>query len=341
MKKKSFEYTSDEIESKEFIDQNEILKYVSEEEIFSLVFGFKPIEYQYVTSPLRDDDENAGCWFEYIDDKFFFRDFAYSNRPIDCFHVVKDYYNLPNFPSTLRFVKERLIDNKDRLPINPVKYKEKEKFYMNIVTRQFLLKDALFWKQYGISRQNLLDDSVFAVHRAYLFNTKSGDMITNFTNKLGYIFTEFEEGRKKLYMPNNDLRFISECNQNDIGSIKHLVPFGDLLFIKKSYKDCRIIRNFGYNSVWFQNEGMFPSDDILYNLAKRFIKIIIFYDNDSAGITASTELSNKINQYFPKKASPLWLPEELNQQGITDPGEFYKYKGIQQLQKFLYDESKR
>lgn len=333
--KKSFDYTSDKIESKGFIDQMQILKYVSEEEIFSLVFGFKPKEYQYVTSPLRVDSD-AGCWFEFMDGKLFFRDFAYANRPLDCFHVVRDYYNLPSFPSTLEFVRQKLIDNQNRKLIIPEYREEKEKFYMKITTRQFLKKDAIFWKQIGVSKQNLVDDSVFAVHRAFLYNTKNGDTTMNLFNKLCYAYTEFEDGRKKLYLPNNnDNKFITDCTKDDIGSIKHLVPFGRLLFIKKSYKDCRIIRNQGYNSIWFQNEGMIPSDDILYNLVKRFDRVIVFYDNDDAGITASTDLSNKINTYFPKKAKPLWLPEQLRNNGITDPAEYYISKGEYQLRKFL------
>ena len=338
--KKSFGYTSDNIESKGFIDQNSILKYVSQEEIFSLVFGFLPQEYQYVTSPLRDDDD-AGCWFEYMEGKLFFRDFAYSNRPLDCFHVVKDYFNLGTFPNALEYVKEKLLDNQNRPIIESLFREEKEKFYMDIVTRQFLRKDASFWKPFEITRQNLVEDSVFATQRAYLFNTKNGDLVKNYFNKLAYCFTEFENGSKKLYLPKDqELKFISSCSNNDVGSIKHLPPYGRILYIKKSYKDCRVIRNQGRNAVWFQNEGMIPSDDILYNLVKRFDYVIVFYDNDATGITASIDISNKINMWFSQKASPLWLPESLNPQGITDPSDFIVSNGRQELNKFLRENEK-
>lgn len=333
----SFGYTSDKIQSKEFVSQEKILKYVSEEQVFSLVFGFEPEEYQYVTSPLRNDDEQAGCWFEYYKGRLFFRDFAYSTRPLDCFHVVKDYFNLQDFPSSLRFVKEKLIDTQTELKERTVTLKEeREKFYMKISTRQFLRKDALFWSKYDISRQNLLDDNVFAVNRAFLYNTKSGDISANFNNRLCYAFTEFQEGRKKLYLPQQqEKRFITDCTKDDIGSIKHLVPFGRLLFITKSYKDCRVIRNQGYNCIWFQNEGMIPSDDILYNLVKNFDNIVIFYDNDSAGIESSQNISNKVNLWFPKKSKALWLPESLNEKGISDASDYYYKKSKVELNKFL------
>ena len=34
----------------------------TEEDIFELVFKFKPKEFDYVKSPFRKDD-SAGCWF--------------------------------------------------------------------------------------------------------------------------------------------------------------------------------------------------------------------------------------------------------------------------------------
>lgn len=328
----SFGYTNDKLKkSKGFIDQNDILKYVSEKEIYSLVFGFEPVEYQYVTSPLREDDD-AGCWFEYSDNKLFFRDFAYSNRPLDCFHVVKDYFKIKTFPATLQFIKEQFIDNQNRTVLTQYIREDKEKFYMDTYSRQFLVKDANYWKPYGISRDNLISDSVFALSRAKLYNSKSGDLTKHYFNTIAYAYTEFKDGKKKIYTPYEDVRFITDCTKNDIGSIKHLPPFGRLLIITKSYKDCRVIRNQGYNSVWFQNEGMIPSDDILYNLCKRFTHVIILYDNDARGITSSIDLKNKINQYFVNKSKCIYVVEK---ESVNDPSDLVKEDSEYELKKFL------
>ena len=45
-----------EVKNKGFIDKDEILKYVSEEDIFELIFGFKPVEYERIVSPFREDN---------------------------------------------------------------------------------------------------------------------------------------------------------------------------------------------------------------------------------------------------------------------------------------------
>ena len=62
-----------------FINKKKILEYVSEEQIFELVFGFEPVECEYVESPFRDD-RNPGCWFQYCPSgKLRFVDFANSS----------------------------------------------------------------------------------------------------------------------------------------------------------------------------------------------------------------------------------------------------------------------
>ena len=40
--------------------------------------------------------------------------------------------------------------------------------------------------------------------------------------------------------------------------------------ITKSYKDCRVLRNLGLNSIWLQNEVAIPSRNIFEDLCKRF-----------------------------------------------------------------------
>jgi DNA primase len=96
------------------------------------------------------------------------------------------------------------------------------------------------------------------------------------------------------------------------------------------------LRNEELNSVWFQNEGMIPSDEILIPLCKRFTDIVVFFDNDDAGITASKKVSDYINKSFPGKARNLYLPEHLNlERNISDPADMYYKMGSKHLQQFL------
>ena len=54
---------SDEFVTKGFLSKEDILSYATESQIFYMVFGFFPKEYQYTVSPFRDD-KTPGAFFE-------------------------------------------------------------------------------------------------------------------------------------------------------------------------------------------------------------------------------------------------------------------------------------
>ena len=331
-------YTSDAQERRGFIDKTKILEYVTEEQIFSLVFGYLPVEFEYVTSPFRKDT-SPGSWFERRSDTLRFIDFASKRKMFpDCFDAVQIYFKLPNFYRTLEFIYDKLIAGKNLPKREPVlqEQAERKRVQLYIQARKFLPKDGDFWGPYGITRQQLMDDSVFAVSNYTIVNSK-GEVNNIVVNRPSYAYTEFEEGRKKIYIPENpkEHRFITNCTRSDIGGINSIPLYGEQLIITKSYKDCRVIRNLARPCVWFQNEGVIPERDILHSLIKRFTRVIVFYDNDATGIEQSLAVSDTINHSFPGKSRPLWLPEHLQEKGITDPADLRKAEGEQSVRDFF------
>lgn len=340
----------DIIESKGYIDRDEILKFVSEEEIFELVFGFLPEEFLHAVSPFRVDNK-PNCWFQYYPSgKLKFVDFASKiiirgkqMVNIDCFDAVQIYFKLPNYYETLKFIRDTLIDGKriagvevpERTLSEFITYKKKEvKIY--IENRDFEGKDARYFKKYEISSQNLIEDKVFAVTKLKLIDTKSGDH-TIYCNDLCYAHTNFNNGKKKIHRPmqKGSKRFITNCTQNDIYGLKGLPKFGDLLMIKKSYKDYRVIKNQGLCTIAFQNEGMIPSNEILLPIVKGYKRVVVFFDNDEAGITAGKKVVDHINSFFPGKARAIHLPIDLKDKGITDPSDLIHKRGRPHLLNFL------
>lgn len=340
-----FNKNDDNIQTKDFIDKNTILKYVSEEDIFELVFGFKPKEFDYVTSPFREDND-AGCCFQYSNSgNLKFIDFGsqyYVNNikmiSINCFDAVKLHFKLSNFYETLQFIKSHLIDGKKLPKKDNVVLKKTIKKEVEIIfeAREFDFRDKQFWKKYNISKQNLIDDKVFAVERFIMYNCKNGEYYTR-PQDICYAHTDFDNNRKKLHRPLQigKNRFITNCNQNDIYGIKHLINFGDRLIITKSYKDYRVLKNQGLNVIAFQNEGMKPVNDILLPICHRFEKITVFFDNDNVGIESGKTLSDYINSYFPNKSNHIHLEIELLQSNISDPSDLIYKKGEKTLIEFL------
>lgn len=346
-----FNRTTDDIVESGFISKNKILEYVSQGDIFQLVFGFKPIEFEYVTSPFREDT-NPGCWFE-VDlntNKLRFTDFADGRiingvkmSNIDCFDSVMVYFGLPNFYKTLEFIKGRLIDGKDikhdivhKVYTKPEKIvKKKVGLLMN--TRDFYLIDRNFWeRRYLISKDNLIEDKVFPIKKFKLFGTKTGDHMFR-TDDIAYAYTEFASGNKKIYRPKKkgNNRFITNCDAEDVGGMFSNIKSGRLLIITKSYKDYRVLRNLGLNVRWLQNEGMFPKGDEFWNLLENFDKIVVLFDNDPTGIKAAADLVNLINFPSRNRARSVYLPIDLLSEGISDPSDLVHKRNEQELINFL------
>lgn len=343
-----YKSATDDIEVRNFLDKNKILEIVDEESIFEMVFGFRPKEFEYITSPFRDDSK-PGCWFEYsISGKLKFVDWA-SNYvlngakivSIDCFDAVKLHYNLSNFYETLEFIYKHLIEGKEiterQTPKKKAEKREKTPTTIHVETREFNQRDAQFWKKYGISSANLREDKVFAVKKYQILNSKSSGKIIN-TFGLSYAYTDFEDDKKKIYSPYASKigKFITNCGKDDVGGVSSLPEEGDKLIISKSYKDYRVLRNQGYNAVWFQNEGMFPTPFTLLPILFGFKEIIVFFDNDRAGIDSSKRLVEYIKgldrTLSVREISLPIIP------GIKDPSDFIHKKGKEKLNEFLKKE---
>ena len=321
-----FQYNSDKLDRRGFISKESILSLVTQEEIFELVFKFKPVEFEYVTSPLRNDDV-PGCWFSLHDNgTLYFVDFGNSRTHSDCFNIVQDYFKFPNFYITLEYIFNSLIRGKKELkPIvikdEKVKKDPKKKVKLLIEARPFDSRDAQFWSPYGISKKNLIEDKVFPISRLFALNTKTGSHAIE-CRDIAYSYTDFADSRKKIYFPYREgkNRFITNCNREDVGGINSLSAYDKTLIITKGYKDYRVLKNYGKNVVWFQNEGMIPQETIINKLVK-LNDIIVWFDNDHAGIQASEKVKQYINSLVPGKARNLWLPERGLEFGIKDPSD--------------------
>lgn len=330
---------------REYMDKKTILKYVTESDIFELVFKFKPKEFDYVTSPFRPDN-NPDCWFHYSPTKgeLRFNDFGDSRvirginmRNISCFDAVMIYYNL-TFSSAIRFIIDKLIygeviEMKEDTDI-PIQTKSIDTEIF-VEARKFLESDKNFWwDRYGISKANLIEDRVFPVSKYHIKSHKGN--YSSLVRSNTYCFADFDNNKKKLYRPFNKSgsRFITNCTQDDIGGLNKLPEQYDKLVITKSYKDYRVLKNQGVTTIWFQNEGMYPNMEILLPICYKAKDVIIFFDNDNTGIEASDKLKGIINSFIENRSRSISLSVE---ESITDPSDFIEKHGRDKLIKFLFN----
>lgn len=331
-----------------FLDKQEVLKYISEEEIFKLVFKYEPKEGDMVTSPFRED-RNPDCVFSYsINGSLNFVDFGSQIKRggktvirLDCFGAVQEYFGLRDFYETLVFIKEKLIDGKEleKRDAPVVEHKKKGRVEIFTNARNYIIEDKMYWQdRFGITRENLISDKVFPISEYKMTNTKSGDIHIR-VRTITYCFSEFRSGNKKIYMPNEkgSKRFITNCVMEDIGGVDGISYERESLVITKSYKDCRVLKNQGLNAIWLQSESVLPDLRTLLPLCSRFKRVYIFFDNDETGIKMSKELQEILDSYLEGEVIILMIPVFLICHGIKDPADYIEKKGREELLKFLIE----
>lgn len=258
------------------LDVDYILGKYSEESIFELIFSETPIIGKKYTSPFRSD-VNAGCFFDYNKKgRLIFYDYADVHR--DCFSAIQDYFNV-GFREALALILNQTKAKKTTKNI----VIPKSRRVIRYETKDYSELDKQYWLKYGITLEQLLQDKVYSIlwfELDYIITPKS----------LCYVYTDFKSGAIKIYQPYGKHRFITNCSPNDIGG----KATDDYLIITKSYKDYRVLVNYGYSSVWVQSESLFPKD--LSGLSK-FKYVIVFFDNDDAGFKGANTLVNKVKQY--------------------------------------------
>lgn len=327
-------FQNDNIEIKSYIDKKTVLQYISEEQLFEHILGFIPKEYDYICSPLRVDN-NPGAFFQrgLHSNKLLFIDYADSFcTSYDCFAFIQRYYNLPGFYATLQFIQHNIIEKKNlEKIIQPNCSKEetqKKAAELIVESRPFNRTDGVYWDKFGISKKNLIDDKVLPVQKIFLKNGRKGNKIIPVYTKC-YAFTGFPENRKKLYFPykKGRYRFISTCTRNDVNT-ENIDRTSKQLVISKSYKDFRVLKNLNVNNIWFQNEGAFPEN--LQEIVGDFEDVVIFFDNDEAGLKAADKLNLLINN-----SRVVHFDTALLARGIKDPADMYSRKGVEALKNFL------
>lgn len=331
-----------------FLDKNELREYLEEDEIFSLVLGYKPQEFQYICNPLRLD-KTPGAYFETnpFTGRLELIDWGYSRGShIDSFHFVQEYYKLPNFYQTLVFIRDNLLYSKPEIKKIDKEEQErkilekKNRFQIYFRPRLFNAKiDGAIWQRWGISSQDLIEDKVFAVAEYAFKNAKNNGPFNCFTPT--YVFTDFEDGRKKLYFPlKKDKKYITDCFSNDVGGLAYYNKESSKAVINKGYKDYRVFRNIGVNNMWFQSEQMFPNDDLLGALLENKTEVIVFFDNDKTGIERGKILVEHINNLFGHRiAYQYYLPIEMREQrNVKDPSDLREDFGPDKFSEFIFKE---
>lgn len=289
-------------------------------DLWSWFLGFRVDIGQPITNPMRVD-EHPNCFLSWGISKGQFivlNDFAVRVpfHGFTVFDAVMYSYGLTFDEACEKIYEEFMVPTRVELREQSV-YQKRQVDDFNFILEYipwtlngkeiYTKHDKDFWSQYEITSNDLREDNVKS-NRRIIFNSRKNphqliamDVVPSYT----YLFGD----HKKCYQPYADQfnKWKSTCTEEDIGGWSTLT--NDDLIITKSYKDWRVLKNSGYNSIWLQNEGCKIPFDKLIKLQEIKTKFILF-DNDIPGKQASKHLAEYANQ-FDDSYIPVWFDEHM------------------------------
>lgn len=312
--------------SDEHLSKENILKYVSEFEIFRKYIDPHLELSKLYCSPLRIDKHPSFNVFIARNRKLLYKDFA-TGETGDCFRFIQQLYGV-NFIDALR-----IIDTDFNLGLSKQKIQIEKRTPMvveMIPTTLSIIKilrsgtftdvDLTYWAQYGLDIEDLHFYNVSVAKEVLVIkNGTSFKMYSGVDNPI-YSY-KFEEGIYKLYLPFSDSsRFITNAGNNIIQGVEQLTYTSDLLIITKSLKDVMALNKMGYEAIAFQSENTLPDLATIEAVAINYNEVIVFYDNDIPGKEAAAKASALL------QCRSVEIPEYLISKDPTDLIKDYGYE---------------
>jgi len=312
------------------ISKEKILEKISEYDIFLHYIGHFEIG-KVMNSPLRiDDTPSFGIYVSNKTGNLLFNDFREGAG--NCFHFVMKKYNC-SFHKALAIINRDFnlglhtnanIDISD-VQAKPVvtgyKPKSKSKIKIRVATRKWLSRDKEYWHdKYCVSLSTLRKFKVYPVTAYWMGGQRF------YANKLCYGYY-FRPGVFKIYQPTQTVKTGKWLSNIDDTVSWHgydqLPEKGDIVFITSSLKDVMVLHELGYPAIAPHTESQILPVELYNELSGRFRKVIVYYDNDEAGVLHSTKICNKYSidyinnpKEYPK--DPSDFVDDYSKEELTD-----------------------
>lgn len=258
-----------------------ILSHVSEEEIFAR-YGVR-VDSGVFRSPLRGD-RHPTCNFYRKRGKLYLRDHA-GYFWGDCFDLVMQQEGLTFGKALQRVASDFLLNDQvvlgERKPAAPIYLPPLESCDLRVKRRKWNGEDARYWGRWDFKDETLALFHISALERVWV-NDSQVYAYRNRSTKEAYVY-HFGQYDYKCYFPYRDkVRFLHN-NSWILQGYLQLPVSGEVVVITKSLKDVAKLHEFGIPAVAPMSETTLPSPAHMEELAERFGRIVVFYDNDWPG----------------------------------------------------------
>lgn len=164
-----------------------------------------------------------------------------------------------------------------------------KKIKIKVSFRDFTPTDDFYWSRVGIKTKFLPSFGVYSIgaHEITARDNKTYRVFYE-PDEIAYAYRLVykEEEFFKLYFPlaTPDKKWLNNIKADLMLGMGRFTTDRSLLIIAKSYKDAICLRHMGYNAVSPINETSLINETIINRLKEMFLKIVVFLDNDTAGL---------------------------------------------------------
>lgn len=312
--------------TREELTKENILKYISEEDIFRKYISHNFNLGESFKSPLRDDDDTPSfnVYYNHEQGRVLYKDFGRTSGSaftfvMELYHLtftealikINNDFNLGLLPKYI--TKNLVVTNKPTI-IAPRVIVEPKKVVIKLFayTRSFTQKDLEYWASFGITLPTLKKFNVYAIYKLFTANylkwTHSED------NPIyGYYFKKTLNIKAyRPFAPKGE-RWSSDLDSRvDLQGYDQLPETGEILIITKAMKDVMTLYELGYNAVAPTSENsVIPKEKVL-ELLSRFKIVYSLYDRDKTGVINARKLWKEYG------IIPLFVPKKLACKDISD-----------------------
>lgn len=278
---------------KELTETN-ILERVDAYNIYSFYLGYSPEPSKLYKSPFRNNDDTPSFGIKRVSNGYIHNDFGMSGFKGGCVLFVMQLYGL-DYYTALRKINNDLglglgVYQQD-VEAHPIvhksvpNHKEKKPAIIQVEPREYTKEDLNLWLTWDIDKATLDEYNVLALRKAWL----NKNICYRLNSQLAYAY--LINNKVKIYKPQSPKpRFLSNLGRCIVEGFNQIPIRGNKLILTKSYKDVMMLRKYGYWAVAPSSENTGFPEEFLDYAVQNWKNIIVFFDNDEAGIKASNDL---------------------------------------------------
>lgn len=262
-----------------------------------------PVKKGLFKSPLRKDSKPTASFFRNKKGDLIFHDFRgdfYGNF----ISVVMELFQCSYYKALKIIANDFGINNyknyekhESKIEYSGIIFKETQSTsIIQVEKKEFSQKELDWWDSFGISKTTLSKYKVVSCSSIFL----NGQYFTSSSDKspiFGY-YGGKKDGIElwRIYMPTKKtFRFLSNWSSSIIQGSKQLIESGDYCILSKSLKDVMLLHEFNFISCAPNAESITISKSQFDKLNQKFNNIIIFFDNDLAGVQGAHRYKKQFN----------------------------------------------